>query len=124
MSASASAPRPSPEVSEQDARKVAEAARESEWKSPSFLKELFLGNFRADLVHPYPLIERERPEFDAFYDAFREFLRRPRSTPRRSTPRGSIRRTSSTACASSAPSASRSRRSTAVSASACSSTRS
>ena len=66
-----SAPR---HVSEQDARKVAEAARESEWKSPSFMKELFLGSFRLDLVHPYPLIDRERPEFDAFYDAFREFL--------------------------------------------------
>jgi len=69
-----SAPRPPAEISEQDARKVAEAARESEWKSPSFMKELFLGNFRLDLVHPYPLLERERPEFDAFYDAFREFL--------------------------------------------------
>ncbi|MEO8196057.1 MAG: acyl-CoA dehydrogenase family protein [Thermoanaerobaculia bacterium] len=67
----ASAPR---QVSEQDARKVAEAARESDWKSPSFMKELFLGNFRLDLVHPYPLTERERPEFAAFYDAFREFL--------------------------------------------------
>ncbi|MDQ1349039.1 MAG: hypothetical protein QG573_2417 [Acidobacteriota bacterium] len=63
-----------PQVSEQDARKVAEAARESDWQSPSFLKELFLGNFRADLVHPYPLIDRERPEFAAFYYAFREFL--------------------------------------------------
>ena len=71
---STSAPRARTEVSEQDARKVAEASRETEWKSPSFMKELFLGNFRADLVHPYPLIERERPEFDAFYDAFREFL--------------------------------------------------
>jgi len=67
----ASAP---PHVSEQDARKVAEAARETEWKSPSFMKELFLGDFRLDLVHPYPLSERERPEFVAFYDAFREFL--------------------------------------------------
>ncbi len=75
MSASAPVPSPQPpQVSEQDARKVAEAARESEWQSPSFLKELFLGNFRADLIHPYPLIDRERPEFDAFYDAFREFL--------------------------------------------------
>ncbi len=70
----ASTPRPGSQVSEQEARKVAEAARESEWKSPSFMKELFLGNFRLDLVHPYPLTGRERPEFDAFYDAFREFL--------------------------------------------------
>ena len=75
MSASVPVPSPQPpQVSEQDARKVAEAARESEWQSPSFLKELFLGNFRADLIHPYPLIDRERPDFAAFYDAFREFL--------------------------------------------------
>jgi alkylation response protein AidB-like acyl-CoA dehydrogenase len=60
-------------VSEQEARKVAEASREAEWKSPSFLKELFLGNFRLDLVHPYPRVEEDRPEFTAFYNAFREF---------------------------------------------------
>jgi hypothetical protein len=64
------------QVSEQEARKVAEASREKEWKSPSFLKELFLGNLRLDLVHPYPQVERERPEFTAFYQAFREFLKR------------------------------------------------
>ena len=69
-----SAPPPTSEISEQDARKVAEASREKEWKSPSFMKELFLGNFRTDLIHPYPLIDQERPEFDAFYDAFRAFL--------------------------------------------------
>jgi len=63
------------QVSEQEARKVAEASRETEWRSPSFLRELFLGRFRLDLVHPYPLAERERPEFVAFYRAFREFLR-------------------------------------------------
>jgi len=62
-------------VSEEEARKVAEASREKEWKSPSFLKELFLGNFRLDLVHPYPRVEEDRPEFAAFYRAFREFLK-------------------------------------------------
>ena len=41
-------------VSERQAREVAEAARESEWKLPSFGKELFLGNFRLDLIHPQP----------------------------------------------------------------------
>jgi hypothetical protein len=61
-------------VSEQEARKVAEASRETEWKSPSFLKELFLGSFRLDLIHPYPRVAEERPEFAAFYRAFREFL--------------------------------------------------
>jgi alkylation response protein AidB-like acyl-CoA dehydrogenase len=63
------------QVSEEEARQVAEASREKEWKSPSFLKELFLGNFRLDLVHPYPRVEEDRPEFAAFYAAFREFLK-------------------------------------------------
>lgn len=41
-------------VTEREAREVAEEARESGWTKPSFSKELFLGRFRADLVHPYP----------------------------------------------------------------------
>src|SRR3954467_11049988 len=41
-------------VSERESREVAEAAREAEWKLPSFGKELFLGNFRVDLIHPQP----------------------------------------------------------------------
>src|SRR6185436_17672322 len=62
-------------VSELESRKVAEAARETEWRQPSFLKEMFLGNFRLDLIHPYPLPEDERPEFAAFYNALKEFVR-------------------------------------------------
>jgi alkylation response protein AidB-like acyl-CoA dehydrogenase len=62
-------------ISELESRKVAEASRETEWKQPSFLREMFLGNFRLDLIHPYPLAEQERPEFAAFYQAMREFLR-------------------------------------------------
>ncbi|MGH3931840.1 MAG: acyl-CoA dehydrogenase family protein [Pseudonocardiaceae bacterium] len=42
------------EVSERQARQVAEAARETQWRQPSFGKELFLGHFRLDLVHPHP----------------------------------------------------------------------
>src|SRR5437763_14832588 len=42
------------QVSEREARQVAEAARETEWKLPSFGRELFLGNFRLDLIHPPP----------------------------------------------------------------------
>ena len=41
-----------PHATEQEAREVAEAARETEWTSPSFLKELFGGNLRLDLIHP------------------------------------------------------------------------
>ncbi len=48
---------------EQESRAVAEAARETEWTSPSFVRELFGGNLRLDLIHPYPprdLKEEER----------------------------------------------------------------
>lgn len=63
------------QVSEREAREVAEASRQTDWKQPSFMKELFLGNFRLDLIDPYPLPQEERPEFAAFYNAFKEFLR-------------------------------------------------
>jgi len=38
----------------EDARAVAEAARESGWDRPSFAKGLYLGSFDLDLVHPWP----------------------------------------------------------------------
>jgi len=41
-------------VTERDARKVAEAARETEWHKPSFGKELFLGRLHLDLIDPWP----------------------------------------------------------------------
>jgi hypothetical protein len=41
-------------VSERQARQVAEAAREREWRKPSFGKELFLGRLRLDLIEPWP----------------------------------------------------------------------
>ena len=62
-------------IGELESRKVAEASRTAEWAQPSFMRELFLGNFRLDLLHPYPLPGEERPEFAAFYRAFKEFLR-------------------------------------------------
>ncbi|MFJ4012418.1 acyl-CoA dehydrogenase family protein [Streptomyces sp. NPDC090026] len=43
-----------PKVTEREARQVAEAAREQQWRKPSFAKELFLGRFRLDLIHPHP----------------------------------------------------------------------
>jgi alkylation response protein AidB-like acyl-CoA dehydrogenase len=61
-------------VSEAESMKVAEASREKEWKQPSFLREMFLGNFRLDLIHPFPFQAEERPEFTAFYRAFKEFM--------------------------------------------------
>ncbi|MGI9040497.1 MAG: acyl-CoA dehydrogenase family protein, partial [Gemmatimonadales bacterium] len=55
-----------PLATEQEAREVAEAAREKEWEAPSFVRELFEGSFRLDLVHPFPEpdpadLERARP---------------------------------------------------------------
>ncbi|ALC20507.1 acyl-CoA dehydrogenase family protein [Streptomyces pristinaespiralis] len=44
-----------PKISEREARQVAEAAREQDWRKPSFAKELFLGRFRLDLIHPHPV---------------------------------------------------------------------
>jgi alkylation response protein AidB-like acyl-CoA dehydrogenase len=63
------------QVSEKQAREVAEAAREAEWKLPSFGKELFLGNFRFELIHPQPRLEPEAVEKgERFLFALREFL--------------------------------------------------
>jgi len=48
-----------PQVSEQEARQVAEAARETEWDKPSFVRELFLGRLRIDLIHPPAAVDPE-----------------------------------------------------------------
>jgi alkylation response protein AidB-like acyl-CoA dehydrogenase len=45
------------QVSEQEARQVAEAARETKWEQPSFGKGLFLGDFQPDLIYPQPDID-------------------------------------------------------------------
>lgn len=62
-------------VSEQEAREVAEAARESSWEKPSFLKELFLGKLRLDLVHPFPELKGiNRPEYQEFYRKLQQLM--------------------------------------------------
>src|SRR5580692_1457803 len=64
-------------VSEQEARDVAEAARETEWTHPSFVKELFLGRFRLDLIHPYPEPDAaEIAKAQPFLDQLHAFLER------------------------------------------------
>jgi alkylation response protein AidB-like acyl-CoA dehydrogenase len=63
------------QVSEKQARKVAEAARESEWKLPSFGKELFLGNLRVDLIYPQPVMSKDAvANGEAFLAELRAFL--------------------------------------------------
>ena len=41
----------------EQSKQVAEASRETEWTQPSFGKELFLGNFRLELIHPQPEVD-------------------------------------------------------------------
>ncbi|MEU3912343.1 MULTISPECIES: acyl-CoA dehydrogenase family protein [unclassified Streptomyces] len=63
-----------PKVTEREARQVAEAAREQDWRKPSFAKELFLGRFRLDLIHPHPLPAGEDVRRgEAFLARLREF---------------------------------------------------
>src|SRR3954464_8643944 len=63
------------DVTEREARRVAEAAREQEWRLPSFGKELFLGNFRLDLIHPQPRLDAEATEKgERFLTTLRQFL--------------------------------------------------
>ena len=64
-------------ATEAEARDVAEAARETEWTHPSFVRELFLGRFRSELIHPHPMedaaeAERAKP----FLGELRAFLER------------------------------------------------
>jgi hypothetical protein len=65
-----------PLTSEQEARQVAEDAREKDWQAPSFVREMFEGSFRLDLVHPFPSpdpadLERARP----FMERLERFMR-------------------------------------------------
>jgi alkylation response protein AidB-like acyl-CoA dehydrogenase len=60
-------------ASEKEARDVAEAARETEWQHPSFVRELFLGRFRLDLIHPHP--ETHDPDEAARAKVFLDKLR-------------------------------------------------
>ncbi len=62
-------------VSEKEAREVVEAAREAEWKLPSFGKQLFLGDFRLDLIHPQPRLDPEAVEKgERFLEELRNLL--------------------------------------------------
>jgi len=59
-----------------ESRALAEDSRETEWSSPSFGAELFLGNFRPELIFPFPEQDPEdRAEGDAFCARLEAFLR-------------------------------------------------
>ncbi|AVT33218.1 acyl-CoA dehydrogenase [Plantactinospora sp. BC1] len=69
-------PKEAGQVSEREARQVAEAARETEWRKPSFGKELFLGRLRLDLIDPWPQPDPERAaEAHQFLDRLDTYVR-------------------------------------------------
>ncbi len=55
------------EVTEEESRALVEESRVEGWDKPSFCKELFLGRFQLDLVHPYP---KPAPEDSAKAEKF------------------------------------------------------
>jgi alkylation response protein AidB-like acyl-CoA dehydrogenase len=62
-------------IDERESRQVAESAREAEWTLPSFGRELFLGNFRLDLIHPQPQPDAAAVEKgERFLERLRAFL--------------------------------------------------
>ncbi|HCU51626.1 MAG TPA: acyl-CoA dehydrogenase, partial [Micromonosporaceae bacterium] len=60
------------EVTAEQARSVAEAARETEWRKPSFGKQLFLGRLRMDLIDPWP-VPQESEDAQTFLTKLREY---------------------------------------------------
>jgi alkylation response protein AidB-like acyl-CoA dehydrogenase len=64
-----------PLATEKEAREVAEAARETSWEAPSFVRQLFEGHFQVGLIHPFPEpsredVERARP----FMEKLEQFM--------------------------------------------------
>src|SRR5881628_3194407 len=76
MASTAPPTAPERKVSADEAREVAEAAREQQWAAPSFVRDLFLGRLRMGLIDPYP--ERDPEEVaraQPFLDKLARFVR-------------------------------------------------
>src|ERR671921_1861784 len=59
----------------EQSKQVAEASRETEWAKPSFGKQLFLGDFRLDLIHPQPELDVAAvTKGETFLERLRAFL--------------------------------------------------
>lgn len=61
-------------VSETEAREVAEESRQETWEGKALMRELFLGRLRMDWIHPFPEPDFSRPEFVEFYKRLHDFL--------------------------------------------------
>src|SRR5438874_2328143 len=76
MASTAPPTAPERKVSADEAREVAEAAREQQWAAPSFVRYLFLRRLRMALIDPYP--ERDPEEVaraQPFLDKLARFVR-------------------------------------------------
>ncbi|MEZ0363780.1 acyl-CoA dehydrogenase family protein [Mycobacterium sp. pUA109] len=63
------------QVTEEQARAVAEESRETGWDKPSFAKGLFLGRFPLELIHPFPRPSAaDEARTEEFLGKLREFL--------------------------------------------------
>lgn len=63
------------DASAAESRQVAEAARQKEWRKPSFLRDLYLGRFRFEMVHPFPGLETpERAEYTQFREQLKQYF--------------------------------------------------
>lgn len=69
-------PSPPHKPTADEARAVAEAARETEWTAPSFVRELFAGKLPLHLVHPFPEpSEADLAKAQPFLDRLARFMR-------------------------------------------------
>src|ERR1041385_523917 len=65
-----------PVATEAEAREVAEAAREEHWTQPSYVRQLFEGNFKLDLIHPFPEPRAEDvAKAKPFFEKLEKFMR-------------------------------------------------
>ena len=59
----------------QESKQVAEESREADYKQPSFGREMYLGNFQLDLIHPQPKADPDRVrDGEEFLGRLRAFL--------------------------------------------------
>ncbi|MGI8864530.1 MAG: acyl-CoA dehydrogenase family protein [Solirubrobacteraceae bacterium] len=59
----------------EQSKQVAEESREADWKQPSFGREMYLGNFQLDLIHPQPKVDPDRVrDGEEFLGRLRAFL--------------------------------------------------
>ncbi len=59
---------------EAESRQLAEDSREQDWSGRAFIREMFLGNFELDVIHPFPLEKPWTPEFLKFYEGMKDIL--------------------------------------------------